>query len=171
MIPQFFLLLTTIIISFCANANPSPLGFELNRSTISDVEKQYRITVKERNYWDGNNYYINIRDVKLDGLRELLVICNDNDVIQALILTVDKDKFPKFFDSLSEKYQIVAKETHMFGYKKAEFNADQSIIIMESPHFSFDMWIIYITKSFYEKYKKQRAEEEEIKKVKDKTML
>jgi hypothetical protein len=170
MILHFFLLLTTIIISFSAYANPTPLGFVLNNSTISDVEKQYRITVKEQNYWDGNNYYLNVRDAKLDGLRELLVICNDSDVIQAVILTVNQDKFWEYFDFFSEKYEMTEKEIAISEYRKAKFTADQSIIIIESPCLMFDMSIIYITRDFYEKYKKQRAEES-TQKAKVKAML
>lgn len=168
---RFILLLFTITISLNSSANPAPFGFELNRSTISDVEKKYSITVKEKNYWEGNNYYINIKSVKLAGLRELLVICNDSDVIQAVIITIDKDKFTEFFGLLSEKYQLLEKSTPSLGYRKAKFTADQSIIIMDSPYFSFYMSIIYITNDFYAQFQNKQREEKESKMKKGKPML
>ena len=168
---RFILLLFFTTVSLNSSANPAPLGFELNRSTISDVEKKYSITVKEKNYWEGNNYYINIKSVKLAGLRELLVICNDSDIIQAVIITIDKDKFTEFFNLLSEKYQLIEKETPSLGYRKAKFASDQSIIIMDSPYFSFYMSLIYITNDFYTKFQnKQREEKANIVK-KEKPML
>ncbi|WP_342271708.1 hypothetical protein [Candidatus Tisiphia endosymbiont of Parasteatoda lunata] len=82
------------------------MGFELNKASIADVERVYQITKKERNHWDGYNYYVNVREVKLEGLTELLVICNDDNIIQAIILTINNDKFTEFYELLAEKYKL-----------------------------------------------------------------
>ncbi len=168
---QRFLLLLYIAICFSANANPAPLGFELNRSTMSDIEKQYNVTIKEENYWEGNNYHLDIRNAKLDGLTGLLVICDKSDIIQSVILTVDKDKFTEFYNLLSEKYILVEKELPTLGHRRAKFTDDQSIIIIEAPCFRFDMSIVYVTKDFYTKFQDKKRQEETEKKVKYKAIL
>lgn len=96
MITKLFYILCISIFSLNASANPAPLGFELNKASIADVERVYQITKKERNHWDGYNYYVNVREVKLEGLTELLVICNDDNIIQAIILTINLQSFMSY---------------------------------------------------------------------------
>ncbi len=108
MITRLLYILFTLIFNLNVNANPAPLSFELNKTTISDVEKVHHIIKKENNHWDGYNYYVNVIDVKLEGLTKLLIICNDDNIIQAVILTIDKNKFTEFYQLLSEKYKLRA---------------------------------------------------------------
>ncbi|HJD64206.1 MAG TPA: hypothetical protein LFW13_04310 [Rickettsia endosymbiont of Sericostoma sp.] len=41
MLTRLFYILFILILDLNVNANPTPLGFELNKTVISDVEKVY----------------------------------------------------------------------------------------------------------------------------------
>ncbi|XVN40583.1 MAG: hypothetical protein RCO49_07275 [Rickettsia endosymbiont of Argas persicus] len=49
-----------LIIFYCLNSysNPAPLGLELNKTSLLELSKKYKITRKELNYWQGYNYFI-----------------------------------------------------------------------------------------------------------------
>ncbi|WP_341748603.1 MULTISPECIES: hypothetical protein [unclassified Candidatus Tisiphia] len=171
MITRILYILFILIFNLNVNANPSPLGLELNKATISDVEKLYHITKKENNHWEGYNYYLNVGDVKLEGLTKLLIICNDDNIIQAVILTIDKSKFTEFYQLLSEKYKLTYNQNPRLGDKEIRFADSDCTIILEAPHLSFSMVLIYITDEFLTKFKGKQKEEENLKKTKDKELL
>ncbi|AFC73017.1 hypothetical protein [Rickettsia montanensis] len=92
-------LLSLFIIFFYLNihSNPMPLGLELNKTTNIDLTKKYKIINKEPNYWQGYNYYI---EPNTKTISKALVICNDFNVIEAVILTIDQNKFEEFYNIL-----------------------------------------------------------------------
>ncbi|MCC8371720.1 MAG: hypothetical protein LN568_03060 [Rickettsia endosymbiont of Pseudomimeciton antennatum] len=171
MITRLFYILFILIFNLNVNANPTPLGFELNKAAISDIEQVYHIIKKEKNYWEGYNYYVNIKDVKLEGLTRLLIICNDDNITQAVILTINKDKFTEFYQLLSEKYKLVYNHNPRLGDKEIRFTDSDCTIILDVPHLSFSMDIIYITDEFLTKFKGKQKEEENLKKARDKELL
>jgi hypothetical protein len=171
MITRLFYILFISIFNLNTSANPAPLGFELNKASIADVEQVYQITKKERNHWDGYNYYVNVRDVKLEGLTELLVICNDDNIIQAIILTINNDKFTEFYELLSEKYKLTHSQNPNLGNKEIRFADGSCTIILDAPLLSFSMSLIYITDEFLTKFKGKQKEEEKVKKAKGKELL
>ncbi|UCM85174.1 MAG: hypothetical protein LF885_03985 [Rickettsia endosymbiont of Culicoides impunctatus] len=171
MLTRLFYILFILIFDLNVNANPTPLGFELNKAVISDVEKVYHITKKEQNHWEGYNYYVNVRDVKLEGLTKLLIICNDDNIIQAVILTIDKSKFTEFYQLLSEKYKLTYSQNPKLGDKEIKFADSDCTIILDAPHLSFSMYLIYITDEFLTKFKGKQKEEENLKKTRDKELL
>lgn len=94
----------TIFVSLNSYSNPTPLGLELNKATTSDLIKKYKITEKELNYWQGHNYFIEPNEKYIS---KALVICNDFNIIEAVILTIDKNKFEEFYEILKDKYSLV----------------------------------------------------------------
>ncbi len=166
-----WLFLLLIITNLNVWANPSPLGLELNKATILDVEKIYKITKKEKNYWAGYNYYIDIKDIKLEGIRELLVISNDNYIIQAIILTLSNNKFGEFYELLVEKYKPINKYLPNLSNKEIQFIDNDCTIILDAPSNSFNMSLIYITNDFLTRFKDKQKEERLLIKIKEKELL
>lgn len=162
-----------LLLLFTCNiyANPAPLGLPLNKATLSDVEKQYKIIKKEKNYWEGYNYYIDITNVGLAGVKELLVICNDNNIIQAVIFTANNNKFEEFYELLTEKYQPINEEPTRLTNKEVLFAVNDCTIILDAPHINFDMSLIYITNEFLTRFKDKQKIEKLLTKAKDKELL
>ncbi|AAY61529.1 hypothetical protein RFEPED_0124 [Rickettsia felis str. Pedreira] len=148
-------LLPLLIIFFCLNtySNPMPLGLELNKTTNIDLTKKYKIINKEPNYWQGYNYYIEPNE---KAISKALVICNDFNVIEAVILTIDKNKFEEFYNILKDKV--------------VTFKDGECLIILESSELNTEMELVYITNGFYKEFlnkldKEEKLEQEQMKRL------
>lgn len=171
MINKLLYIILIIFANLNSYANPAPLGFELNKTTISEVAKLYPIIRKETNYWQGYNYYFNVRDVKLDGLNELLIICDEADIIQSVILTINNNKFAEFHELLSGKYKLIHDQLTNSAGKETRFIDDDCTIILDVPNSDHNMSLIYITNKFLIKFETKQQEEDKLKKAKNRELL
>ncbi|HJD64490.1 MAG TPA: hypothetical protein LFW13_05840 [Rickettsia endosymbiont of Sericostoma sp.] len=57
------------------------------------------------------------------------------------------------------------------GDKEIKFADSDCTIILDAPHLSFSMDLIYITDEFLTKFKGKQKEEENLKKTRDKELL
>ncbi|AFC71251.1 hypothetical protein [Rickettsia australis] len=133
-------LLLLLIIFFCLNtySNPMPLGLELNKTTNIDLTKKYKIINKEPNYWQGYNYYI---ESNVKTISKALVKYNDFNVIEAVILTIDKNKFEEFYNILKDKYSLEEEADKVITFK--------DVVILKSSELKPEIELVYITNSFY----------------------
>ncbi|MCC8462131.1 MAG: hypothetical protein LN546_02965 [Rickettsia endosymbiont of Ecitomorpha arachnoides] len=157
-------LLPLLIIFFCLNtySNPMPLGLELNKTTNIDLTKKYKIINKEPNYWQGYNYYIEPNEKTIS---KALVICNDFNIIEAVILTIDKNKFEEFYNILKDKYSLEEENDKVVTFKDGE-----CLIILESSELNTEMELVYITNGFYKEFlnkldKEEKLEQEQMKRL------
>ncbi|WP_341790279.1 hypothetical protein [Rickettsia endosymbiont of Polydrusus tereticollis] len=165
----FFLFVTFFYIN--SYAMPVPISLELNKATVDDIIKKYKITKKEPNYWQGYNYFIDIKDVNLEKISRALVICNDFNIVEAVILTIDKNKFEEFYTALTSKYMLVKQDIKPEGNKSATFINDGCSIILEAPEFSVDMELTYVTDNFYKKFLEKLEQEEKLQQEQIKNLL
>jgi len=168
---KVLLLLTILLSNALSYANPSPIGLELDKSNLSDLTKKYTIIKKQPNHWDGYNYNIDVKDIQLENISSALIICNDQEVIQAVILSIKKHKFQEFYDMLANKYTVKEKNIPFVGNKLAIFTDDQCTIILDAPHLDFDMELAYITNEFFKKFNDKSDKERKQKKDKVKELL
>ncbi|KJV80943.1 hypothetical protein RHORCCE3_0122 [Rickettsia hoogstraalii str. RCCE3] len=112
-----------------------PLGLELNKTTNIDLTKKYKIINKEPNYCQGYNYYIEPNEKTIS---KALVICNDFNVIEAVILTIDKNKFEEFYNILKDKYSLEEENDKVVTFKDGE-----CLIILESSELNIEMELVY----------------------------
>ncbi|WP_375326633.1 hypothetical protein [Candidatus Tisiphia endosymbiont of Nemotelus uliginosus] len=120
-------------------------------------------------YYD--NYYINNKGVALEGVKELLVICNDDNIIQAIILTFNNKKFEEVYELLAEKYQPISNHFLNVTNKEAKFASNDCTIILDAPHVNFDVSLIYITNEFLTRFQAKQKVEKLVTKIKDKELL
>jgi len=158
------------VIFYCLNSysNPTPLGLELNKTTAFDLIQKYKIIRKELNYWQGYNYFIEPNDIKAKDISKVLVICNDLNIIEAVILTIDKDKFEEFYKILNDKYNVVNNTQEQENGKTVTFSDGDCVVILESSEYNLEMELVYITNSFYKNFlnkleKEEKLEQEQIK--------
>ena len=144
------------------NANPAPLGFELDKASILDVKKKHEIIKCESNHWKGYNYHIDISNIKLDGLTNLLIICNDANVIQAVIFTINRNKFTEFCNTLSKKYTLVKTQNPYLYKKEIKYTNGHCSIILEVSTMSHRMSLTYITNNFFQRFKTKQQEEQKL---------
>jgi len=153
-----------IIIFFYLNsyATPAPLGLELNKTTHLELIKKYKIINKEPNYWQGYNYYIEPNEKTIS---KALVVCNDFNVIEAVILTIDKNKFEEFYSILKDKYNLEEENDRVVTFKDGD-----CLVILESSELNPEMELVYITTGFYKEFlnkldKEEKLEQEQMKRL------
>lgn len=168
---RLLVLLSFLLCNVLSYANPSPLGLELDRSSLADLAKKYTIIKKQPNHWDGYNYYIDVQDIQLENISSAMVICNDHQIIQAVVLSINKNKFQEFYDMLANKYTIKEKDVSLVGNKAVTFTDDQCTIILDAPYLDFNMELAYITNEFFKKFTDKFDKERRQKKEKVKELL
>ena len=166
---KFILLLVGAVVAF---ANPAPFGFELGKATYNEVVAKY--TPKQRGtneYSQGKSIAIPKGDFELDGLQGDVVFTFDaNDNLVAVVKTLHKNKFDDIFSSL-QKYNLVSKDIPFVGNKSAKFKDGTCEIILDAPHLSFQMELIYVMGDFYKKVQNSANQKEQNRKSKQDSML
>ncbi|MEI8295084.1 MAG: hypothetical protein WCG04_00995 [Alphaproteobacteria bacterium] len=165
--PILFLLL--IALSNYSLGNVAPFGLELNKATMKDLESKYDILKKSKKKDNVTFAAISPRLLALKDLKEASFVFDGRDVLQAVILKMGKYKFNEMYDILSEKYQLTRKDIPFIGDKVAYFSQDDSKIILEAPHMSFDLEVTYVTNAFLkesnDKQKDQKKSDLDAKKA------
>ncbi|HJD62003.1 MAG TPA: hypothetical protein LFW14_00045 [Rickettsia endosymbiont of Degeeriella rufa] len=157
-----------IFVSLNSYSNPTPLGLELNKATASDLTKKYKITGEELNYWQGYNYFIEPNEKYIS---KALVICNDFNIIEAVILTIDKNKFEEFYEILKDKYSLVNNIIEQESKKTATFSDDDCLVILELSKDNSDMELVYVTNNFYKDFLNKLEKEEKLEQIQIKNLL
>jgi len=128
----------------------SPLGIEIGKATLDEIKSKYSIIKKEKTiYANGISYYLSPKNLPLDNIKQSFVLIDSNNISQLLNFAVDKSAFESFYESLSQKYKLISKDTPFVGDKLARFQADNAIIILYAPHMSMDLQVTYVTKEYY----------------------
>lgn len=152
--------------------NPAPFGLEIGKATLKDLKAAgHSIIYSDKSLWDGMIYKVDTTSLGLEGLQEASFIFNDQEILQAVLLVMNKDHFSFMLNSLSEKYKLVRKDIPFVGNRQARFSKGHCVIDMDSPHLSFSFEIAYMTKEFEEIYKKKRQHKVDQKEKEQKALL
>lgn len=139
-----FLAATTVF------AEPAPFGLEIGKATVADAEKMYRIE-KIRTNEDNfsgviSGYKVAVNQVNFDGLKELKIGFNKIGVLKLVYAKLPKSQFKSLHESLSKKYKVVSQEIPFVGNSAVQYVNGSTVVLLDAPHLSFDMSMIYIPK-------------------------
>ncbi len=152
-------------------ADPAPFGLELGKATLKDIEANHKIIERNDAVFDGKTIKVDANLLGIKGLEVASFYVDKDGVVQATILTMDKDKFNDMLDVFSEKYKLVSKEIPFVGNKSVSFEDGGSIIIMNAPHLSFNMEIVYQTKKIHDALNNKSNEAKTDEKKREKSLL
>ena len=163
------MIISSLLFADILYANPSPLGIELNKSTLDDVKKSYRIVTSNQN----EGYYYNVLDVQnvpIETLSRIILVSNSKNIIEVVLIELSKDKFDETYKMLSSKYKVLSSELPFVGDKYAKLQDGDCHILINAPHMSFTTSVMYTTKDFENKYhdradKEQAAKQEQTKEL------
>jgi len=146
----------------------APLGIEPGKSTLKDIKAKHKIISNNCND-EAKSYCKYIISPKnklpLINVTELFFECNSQEIVSAVVITAEKSNFNGLFESLSKKYKLKEKNTPFVGNKSAVFQADNNVlVILDAPHMSFEMDLIYITQEEYNKAIEDGKEDQRNKK-------
>lgn len=145
--------------------NAAPLGIEVGYANLAGVKAKLGVITKLEdrgtNQYTGGPMLVSGGDgAGVDGLSQLVLIFDKNNILAGILMTLPKD--PKgVFAKLSGKYHAVDNKIDNFmnnGYAKLE--KGESVVEVDAPHLSFQMEVRYLTKQLLADFQRQSAEDE-----------
>ncbi|WP_256856052.1 hypothetical protein [Rodentibacter ratti] len=163
----------TLLFTFSAPAFSDPTVFkmELGKTTEQEVKEMYSLEQDGINsYSDGNQYYINTREIDFDGLKSTLVIFDKQGILVGVLSTLSESDpmkhgtFSHLYKILNNKYKLVKKERPFVGDQFAKFKDGNTEITLNAPHMgNFEIRLDYIRNNLLENYKKRNAKDKKAK--------
>lgn len=156
--------------------NASPLGVEIGYANLSGVKQKLGSMSKltEAGKSDHTGGVILTSDGQgfgVDGLSQLLAIFDKNETLVAVVMTMPK-KVNDTYSKLAKKYTPVSKNIDSFmGNGSAKLEKGDSLVMIEAPHLSFTMDVVYATKTFMADFERNTAEAQAKKEQEQKDKL
>lgn len=155
-----------------AFADPKPLGFELGKATIEDVQNTYKTTDAGISvHTEGKMLNVDAYEVGLQDLQKVLFIFNSDGTLSVVDMTFRKTKFDELYGQLNKKYKLVKKQIPFVCNKYAEYKNGKSTVKLDAPHMSFELDVIYGQNSFFKTMKEVNNRQEQQRKDKQASML
>lgn len=146
-------------------ADPAPFGLEIGKASVADAEKMYSIEKSgNAEYHEGVVYKVAVNQVAFEGLKELTLVFNEKNVLEAVIATLPNSQFESLHESLSKKYKVIGEKNPYVGDKQMDYVNGSTRISLTAKHLSFNMNMIYMHKDLLSALIAQEKEEEASKK-------
>lgn len=160
-----FITLLMCCFSSLVNAEPSPFGVTIKKTTEEELKQKYSSLsyIGINKYTGGKMYDVKPDQVEFEGIKSLTFILSFNNKVLAVIADIDKEKYYKLFDMLSSKYKLIFKNDAFVGDKAAVFVDDNTKIYLAAPHLGFDLKMSYIHKDMDANIDRESLEEEKKK--------
>jgi hypothetical protein len=144
------------------------LGFAVGSETLAEVRARLeREGVRFES--DGTNLYsrgpmlvARGNAFNVDGLERTLLIFDAEDRLAAVVLTLGRARYDGILSVLKGRYRLLDEKKAFVGDRHARFRAGDVEILLDSPHMSFEMTVVYATRGFWDSYHAiRRAQAEE----------
>ena len=171
-----FLLVAILALALCgpAAADPAPFGLAIGKMTVDEFKKKYAAKPDGINKYSlGPMFIVDTAKsgIQFDGLRELTAIFGQDGKLMVVIAGLDKRRFDAVYDSLRNKYRLVAKDIPFVGNKFAKFRGGDTVIELDAPHLSFTMQARYLHQDFLKRFEEIERKEREEKRKKEQSQL
>ena len=179
LIMKKFVLPLLTALSLPVFADPTVFKMELGKTTEQEVKEMYTLTQDGTNrYSDGNQYYIDRKEIDFEGLKSTLVIFDKQGVLVGVLSTLHEsnpmnhETFSRIYGVLNNKYKLVRKERPFVGDQFAKFKDGKSEITLNAPHLgNFEVNLDYVRSELINNYKKRSVKEKEDKAKNDASAL
>lgn len=132
--------------------DPEPLGFQIGTTPYQKVKAgvaSYNFKYSGKNKWNNGPMYESKQNTfGIDGLKNVTFIFDDDKMLDALMMKMNKNKFDAVYNYLNSKYILISKTIPYVGDKYVKFKKGNSVIIIEAMHMSFEMIVVYKTVEF-----------------------
>ena len=142
-----------------------PLGLEIGRVTLEESRTKLpgaRWGQQDVNRWsEGPMVTVDPQSVDIDGLQELKLIFNKEKVLAAVLMTLDKSRVSEVMNILRSRYKVEKEVVPFVGDVYGRYRAGRTLAVLEAPHLSFSMSVLYADDDFYRSYQKMSQEAEQ----------
>lgn len=158
------LLLLFVLSLGVAFADPAPLGLELGKATVKEAKSKYKLQADGINKYSlGPMFRMEGSQTGIEGLSEATLIFDEKSRLVAVILDFPKSYWDKVYPALKKKYKLVDSRIPFVGDKYAEFKDGASTIMLNAPHLSFTMSVLYARDEFLEAFYRIQEQEKRAK--------
>lgn len=153
-----------LLLSGAASADPAPFGLEIGKATISDARAKYQLKESGVNeYTKGPMFEVSPTQVDFNGLFSLTLVFDPQHTLVALFAGLNKSRFKSLHATLSAKYLVLEEKIPFVGDAFAEYRDGQTVIMLDAPHLSFEMNMVYMTRDLMRSIQKQDADKAQAK--------
>lgn len=144
--------------------DPAPFGLELGKATVAQAKAKYRLKSDGTNkYSQGPMFKVEPSSVQLDGLQQMTLIFNKQQVLVGVMTTLPKAQFKPFHEMLSKKYRVTSEEVPFVGDASVKYKSGGTQIELDAPHLSFQMSMNYFRNELLDAFKQQEELEQKAK--------
>lgn len=134
--------------------NAAPLGLEIGYANLSGVKQKIGSMTKLQDagmneHSGGVMLASDGQGLGIDGLTKFVAIFDKSETLVAIDMNFPKDT-KGTYSKLSSKYKPIENRIDQFmGYGTAKLEKGDSWVIVDAPHLSFVMDVLYTTKTFF----------------------
>jgi hypothetical protein len=170
-------LLMLISSSTAAQQTAAPIGLELGKATCSEASRRLKVGAGDGiSVWSGGPILripANAPSIELDGLVSGLIVCDAQDRVIFVSLTLSKGGMARegatsTARQLDSKYRAAQRNLPPVGDGYAEWKAANGTVEIDSPHLSFEFDVRYWApgaKVMYQKWQATERRQREQKKA------
>ncbi len=141
----------------------APLGIELGKSTLKDVEAKYEIIKKFSKTDYGYSYLLNPKKIPMKHITEVMIDTDNQHVVQFIEIIAYEMEFFPLLNTLSAKYKLIRKNLSDSTSKMALFQADNCKISLSAyqdtrVHYKTENYIEYLREAFHKNEQREIKE-------------
>ena len=140
------------------NIVASPLGVEIGKANIADVESKYKISEIQSNVFNGGKIYniSSMSSINFPEVKNVQFFFSRNKKLDAMYISLATDGFEKVFSMLSKKYKTSESRVLLSGGKLITFTSKNSYIELDYPKSGNEIILSFASKDFYSKYQQKK---------------
>jgi hypothetical protein len=155
-----------------ANDRVGPFGFGVGITTFDEAKQFFDDKMCDATSTSDitNGPFVECpasRINEIENLQEMQIfIFNEDKILVSVQLTMNNDNYNNIISLLSKKYKLRYQKNPYVGDKFSTFISNDNLIDVEAPPLSFEMTIIYKTKTFEklrENFNKKKNEDKNTK--------
>lgn len=154
-----FIVLIAAAQSFSARAEVSAFGYTLGETRVADVADNAQRAGINR-YSHGPMFKPATGHFGVDGLEDVTLIFDDENLLSAIMLKMRKSQFATVHGHMRSKYAVREQRIPHVGNRYVRYGAPGATMEINAPHMSFSMSVLYQRDDFVAAYNRISREEE-----------
>ncbi|HNQ49507.1 MAG TPA: hypothetical protein PKI22_08850 [Hydrogenophilus thermoluteolus] len=168
--------LTTFASAGAFAENAAPLGLEVGVADLNTVKKQLggKTPLQQAGVNEVSGGPIlksNGAGLGIDGIEELSFVFDKTGKLVAVMMQMGKHRLREVTAALRKKYKVQQENIPFVGDASAIYEQGDSLVILNAPHLSFSMTVLYGTRAFLQQTLEKYSQEQEAHQRRQESLL
>ena len=168
------LMLAALLLAVSSSAwATGPFGLSVHASTPEQLHERFPgAASKGINRWSqGPMFEVPGHRLPLEGARDALFIFSADERLDAVVITMNKNRFNAVRGLLDERYRQTRAQVPFVGDAFVAWREQDVIIELDSPHLGFQMTLSYKSSEFVARFEAGRRAEAEARRQREADQL